>query len=92
MESVTTLLAIDPLGLGLGLFLIITAAGSFIARERVAEQLARSYAQRSSPQWVPAIFSKRFGLRETRVLAVLVAALLVSVGCWFTVAALVSGP
>lgn len=89
MVSALLLMAADPLGLGLGIVMIAGGIGNFVARGEVAERLAGYYAGQRGPSWAPAIFRKRFGIRETRIIALLITALLSSVGCWFTVAALV---
>lgn len=88
MCAALLLLALDPFGLGIGIFLIIVSIASFVRRAEVAERLARSYAQRRSPSWAPSIFRKRFGPRETRIISVLLPALMAAVGCQQVIAAL----
>ena len=81
-------MAIEPVGFILGLVLIAAGIGNLVRREEVAKRLARAYEDQKSPSWFPKILSQRFGIRETRVVSVLVAILLLSVGCWFVIDAL----
>lgn len=78
-------LAVDPLGLALGIVMAFVGIATLVAREAVAQGLAREYSQRESPSWAPGFFQKRFGIRETRVMSVLLGAILIAVACWFVI-------
>ncbi len=76
------------LGLAIGVLLVVVAVISFMRREEVAERLARSYAQRPAPAWMPTILRKRFGIRETRVISIVLPLVMAGVGCQQIIAAL----
>ncbi len=80
MRGTLSLLALDPLPLVIGVFLTVMAIASFLRRAEVAERLARSYTQQPSPSWAPTILRKRFGIRETRVISLLISTLMLAVG------------
>ena len=76
------ILSIDPLGLGIGLVLIIFGVVDFVRRDEVAARLAAYHARGQAPGWLPRILRARWGIRETRFISWAVSAAANGVGLW----------
>jgi hypothetical protein len=76
------ILTIDPLGLGLGVLLIVFGVVNFVRRDEVATRLAAYYARGRTPAWLPRVLRARWGIGETRFIAWAVAGWGIGVGPW----------